>query len=99
MKESDNGKNYETGGETNFETPRKLRDQSTLRKQQHFEDFVMKALGFNAEIEPEIFAEAINSNEKLKWQKAMNSEMQSLEENKTWKFVTLPPGEKALPCK
>ena len=37
--------------------------------------------------------------DKLKWEKAMQSEMDSLPKNSTWELVRLPPGKRVLPCK
>ncbi|GJZ66814.1 retrovirus-related pol polyprotein from transposon TNT 1-94 [Tanacetum coccineum] len=34
-----------------------------------------------------------------RWQKAMNKEIQALEQNKTWIFTTLPPGKSAIGSK
>jgi hypothetical protein len=49
--------------------------------------------------EPTTFEEAIRSEEKEEWTKAMENEMNSLEENKTWELVELPKGKKAIGSK
>ena len=38
-------------------------------------------------------------DDKVKWEKAMQSEMDSLHKNNTWDLVPLPSGKKVLPCK
>ena len=37
--------------------------------------------------------------DKSKWELAMQSEISSIEQNKTWELVQLPKGPKVLPCK
>ena len=49
--------------------------------------------------EPSCYDEAMSSVDKLKWEQAMQSEMDSLIQNGTWKLTPLPKGKKALPCK
>jgi hypothetical protein len=39
------------------------------------------------------------ANHDPKWQEAMLEELRALEKNKTWDFVKLPPGKKAVSCK
>jgi hypothetical protein len=34
-----------------------------------------------------------------KWHEAMREELNALEKNKTWKFVYLPTGKRAVGCK
>lgn len=51
------------------------------------------------EKDPTTYKQAINSKHADKWQEAMDSEIQSLEDNKTWKLVELPVGEKAIGSK
>ena len=46
---------------------------------------------------PESYEEAMNIKHKEEWKKAMESEMNSLKENKTWELTTLPKAAKALP--
>ena len=48
---------------------------------------------------PSCFKEAMKREDAKNWQKAMVSEMQSLEKNQTWNLVQLPAGQKVLPCK
>ena len=49
--------------------------------------------------EPKSIEEEINSPEKSKWEKAMETEMQSLKANKVWDLVELPKGRKAIGSK
>ena len=49
--------------------------------------------------EPSCYKEAMLRDDKLKWEKAMQSEMDSLHHNSTWELVNLPAGKRALPCK
>ncbi|KAG7536508.1 GAG-pre-integrase domain [Arabidopsis suecica] len=48
------------------------------------------------ETEPKTFKQAITS---LKWTKAMDVELDSMELNKTWSVVSLPPGKNVVGCK
>ena len=47
--------------------------------------------------EPSCYEEAMLKDDKLKWERAMQSEMDSL--HSTWELVHLPDGKRALPCK
>ena len=49
--------------------------------------------------EPSCYKEAMLKNDKLKWQKAMQLEMDSLHKNSTWELVHLPAGKRIPPCK
>ena len=49
--------------------------------------------------EPSCYDEAMLRDGKLKWERAMQSEMDLLHHNSTWKLVNLPTGKRALPCK
>ena len=49
--------------------------------------------------EPSCYDEAMLRDEKLKWERAMQSEMNSLHHNSTWELVNLPIGKRELPCK
>ena len=46
--------------------------------------------------EPKSIEEAVSGPEKPKWEKAMEVEMQSLEENSVWDLVELPEGKRAI---
>jgi transposase InsO family protein len=49
--------------------------------------------------EPTTMQEAMSSANASDWQEAVNSELRSLEENKTWELVSLPYGQTPIPCK
>jgi hypothetical protein len=46
--------------------------------------------------DPKTYREAISGYEKSEWWNGMKSEITSIEENKTFRLVTLPPGKHAL---
>uniref|UniRef100_A0A146M1T4 Retrovirus-related Pol polyprotein from transposon TNT 1-94 n=1 Tax=Lygus hesperus TaxID=30085 RepID=A0A146M1T4_LYGHE len=91
------------GGNVEDEIPdRVLRDRETLRPPERygFDALVMSAETdvLNLE-EPKNYREAINSENKVNWEKAMQSEIDSLHENKTWTLANLPDGKKAISTK
>ncbi|MCO5549289.1 hypothetical protein L7F22_002757 [Adiantum nelumboides] len=49
--------------------------------------------------EPSCYREAIQMDDKVKWEQAMQSEYDSIVGNETWNLVDLPEGKQALPCK
>lgn len=49
--------------------------------------------------EPRTYSEAMSSPEKEEWLKAMEEEVESINDNGTWDLVSLPPGRKAVSCK
>ncbi|CAI7812741.1 unnamed protein product [Closterium sp. NIES-53] len=49
--------------------------------------------------EPATLKEALESNDAVKWKKAMESELKSIEENGTWELVELPEGRNAITSK
>lgn len=49
--------------------------------------------------EPQSYEQAITSEHKGEWEKAMQEEMQSLHDNHTYDLVELPKGKRALKCK
>ena len=46
--------------------------------------------------EPESFDEALQVEDSIKWEKAMDDKMRSLEKNDTWVLTELPAGKRAL---
>ena len=46
--------------------------------------------------DPQTFKEAFHDP---RWQATMDDEFDSLHDNKTWEFFTLPPGSKLVQCK
>jgi transposase InsO family protein len=71
----------------------------SVRKPSRFDDYVMTAATMFSSSEPTSFEEAVHSDQKSEWQKAMKNEIQSLRENQTWELTDLPPEKKAIPCK
>ena len=49
--------------------------------------------------EPSCYKEAMLAGDKSQWELAMQSEISSIEQNKTWELFPLPKGQKVLPCK
>ena len=49
--------------------------------------------------EPSCYKEAMLREDKDKWKKAMQSEMDLLHKNSTWELVLLLAGKRILPCK
>ncbi|CAL9003066.1 unnamed protein product, partial [Prunus brigantina] len=54
---------------------------------------------YTLEQDPTTLQEALSSLDADLWQEAINDEMDSLESNKTWHLVDLPPGCKSIGCK
>ncbi|CAJ2658083.1 unnamed protein product [Trifolium pratense] len=54
---------------------------------------------FTLNEDPANLQEALSSMDADLWQEAINDEMDSLESNKTWHLVDLPPGCKPIGCK
>ena len=46
--------------------------------------------------EPESYIEAMQHNSRREWEKSMQEEMDSLQQNQTWDLVKLPKGKRAL---
>ena len=49
--------------------------------------------------EPSCYQEAMLHDDKIKWERAMQSKMDLLHKNATWDLVQLLSGKRALPCK
>ena len=45
------------------------------------------------------YKEAMLAGDKSQWELAMQSEISSIEQNKTWELVPSPKNQKVLPCK
>ena len=56
-------------------------------------------LTYLLENEPRTFKEVVTSPEALFWKEVINSEVESILSNQTWKLIDLPPGNKPLQCK
>ena len=48
---------------------------------------------------PSCYVEAMQMDDCVKWEQAMQSEYDSIVGNDTWDLVELPEGKKPLPCK
>ena len=55
-------------------------------------------MAYTLEEDPSNLQEALSSLDADLWQEAINNEMDSLESNKTWHLVDLPPGYKPIRC-
>ena len=49
--------------------------------------------------EPSCYKEAMLASDHVKWEHAMQSELDNIHKNGTWELVPLPKDRKALPCK
>lgn len=70
-----------------------------LRRQNASADFCCEtdAVAFMATFEePATYKEAMNSPQKEQWIGAMDEEFSSLQQNRTWALVDLPPGKKVI---
>lgn len=50
-------------------------------------------------VEPKTYNQAIHSEQKNEWIKAMRNEMKLLKENETWELVELPKDRRTISCK
>lgn len=92
-------KRNDTIEEDDLPISKRLRDR-TLIKNSNLDDYVMSISNFVSKIKtPTTYNEVLKSEENKEWFNAMNNELNSLKENKTWELVTLPKGCRALPCK
>jgi len=76
-----------------------LRDRECIKKPAYFDDYVMIAEGMFNSSDPTNFEEALHSDQRTQWIKAMENEIQSLHDNQTWELVDLPVNKKAIPSK
>ena len=75
-------------------------DEPTRSKRQRTSSsFGPDFLTYLLENEPRTFKEAVTFPEAPFWKEAINSEVQSILSNHTWKLVDLPPGNNPLQCK
>lgn len=83
------------------ESRMQLRDRSQLRPPVQYDDYVLMSAAnvLSSGEDPKTYQEALASPEKNQWIQAMNSEMKSLKEMKTWILVPLPKGRKPVSCK
>jgi len=72
-----------------------LRRSNRVPKPKNFSDYVLYKAAVISD-DPETVKEAIRRPDRKLWMEAMQSEYDSLLENKTWDLVDLPPDKKAL---
>lgn len=88
--------------ETEFVEERKcqtyeLRDRSLIQKPERFGSLAESVALLAEDCEPITYEEALNGKDAQDWKEAMNEEMDSLLQNKTWILTELPPNKQALP--
>lgn len=76
-----------------------IRVSSRCNKGQKPDRFGDYAYSSKVEFEPKTFKQAMNCAEAIKWKKAMEEEIRSINQNKTWDLVKLPSNKKAIGCK
>ncbi|KAK2455989.1 putative mitochondrial protein [Trifolium repens] len=82
--------------ESNNEVENELRRSKRVRVAK---DYGPDYSAYNLEEDPTNLQEALSSLDADLWQEAINDEMESLESNRTWHLVDLPPGCKPIGCK
>ena len=97
MKLQQNGKENESEPEeplqsSNNQNGRELHDRHTIEPT----DFYGCPITYLSEALPLRYYEAINSVKKKYWKEAMQDEINSLHENKTWKLLDKPENKKVI---
>ena len=82
---------------TNFLSKREIVRRS--KRERVAKDYGSDYTAYNVEEDPMNLQEALSSLDADLWQEAINDEIESLESNKTWHLVDLPPGCKPIGCK
>ena len=67
------------------------------QKPDRFGDFV--TYSSRVDFEPKTFKQAMNCFDANKWKKAMEEEIKSINQNKTWDLMMLPKNKRAIGCK
>jgi len=80
-------------------TAQTLRRSSRPAKPRNMKDYILYNATEVSSGDPITMKEALSSEEKYEWKKAMKEEYDSLRKNKTWDLCNLPSGRKALNCK
>jgi len=79
------------------------RPRRDIRPPQRYADMVAYALSVAEETdgigEPSTYSEAVSRDDSAKWLIAMNEEIESLHQNKTWILVKPPSDKKVIGCK
>lgn len=76
----------------------KLRNRESILRPQRFNEFV-SLITTESELTPTTYKEAVTSENRIDWRKAMQEEIQALQDNETWELTELPENKKALQCK
>lgn len=79
-----------------FSGPKKMRDLSEIYNEAPEVELLDEELMMVTVDEPNSFKQAA---EKEEWRRAMKTEIDSIEQNKTWELTELPPGHKAIGLK
>ncbi|CAJ2638290.1 unnamed protein product [Trifolium pratense] len=82
--------------DSNDEVETELRRSKRVRVAK---DYGPDYAAYTLDEDPKNLQEALSSMDADLWQEAINDEMDSLESNKTWHLVDLPPGCKPIGCK
>ncbi|CAJ2640978.1 unnamed protein product [Trifolium pratense] len=82
--------------DSNDEVETELRRSKRVRVAK---DYGPDYAAYTLDEDPTNLQEALSSMDADLWQEAINDEMDSLESNKTWHLVDLPPGCKPIGCK
>lgn len=82
--------------ESNNEVETKLRQSKRVR---FSKDYGPNYVSYTVEEDPTNLQEALSSLDAYLWQEAINHGIDSLESNRTWNLVDLPPGCKPIGCK
>ena len=69
------------------------------KRSKKVKDFGSEFCSFLLEDDPKTYGEAMRSIDAPFWKEAINDEMSSLKNNKTWFLTDLPPGCKSIGCK
>lgn len=80
------------------EQPEVFEQRTRGQRRQAMAHFALTASTLVAQ-EPTTVAEVEESEQKLEWYDAMDDEMRSLIQNKTWEPANLPVGKKAIKCR
>lgn len=100
MDESDDNEDedYDVQPEEILAPTNVLRRSSRVPKPKRFEGYVTYS-AVNEGSDPLTFMEAMASGDCDSWKRAMNDELDSLAENKTWELVQLPLGKRIIKSK
>ena len=73
-----------------------LRDRSTLKPPDKYENYETHLSESQTITEPNSYAEAMSSKHQREWMEAINEELKNMDLLKVWDLVPLPPGRKAI---